>query len=843
MVFMNGLKRKWQQDYDLIGSFSDSDDIPDLDAEAEAEAEETQVAPTKANTGRKRIKETKNQARNDVSASQGKVQKRQAQESSPEDEDDDEEVGWADKGENDGSFDPDFMFDDPNTVGEIEEGLGAWYTPWLGKAKKVGVDDIIQRRREKQRQLSRVGINEKQATSSSGKGGESSRDDSDQALDGEEDELLANDSFGMGAEGQESDEYEGIGDSTDNDESLLQRSRSGFHQALGERGSEDEDEESETAAPVPHPDDLAVSDGSDERDSDLEEQAKRDAFFAAPEALTATSSKSTATFQSMQLSRPILRGLTSVGFTSPTPIQSKTVPMALLGKDVVGGAVTGSGKTAAFVLPILERLLYRPKKVPTTRVAVLTPTRELAVQCHAVATKLAQHTDITFALIVGGLSLREQEATLKRRPDVVIATPGRFIDHMRNSASFAVDGIEILVLDEADRMLEDGFADELNELLKTIPRSRQTMLFSATMTSGVDDLIRAGLDKPVRLVVDAQKSTVPKLVQEFVKIKYTTTPKDDQDYMRQAYLLHLCTHVYTSRTIVFIPTKHLAHRVKILFALRNIQAAELHGSMSQEHRLNAVSSFRDGRATHLLATDLASRGLDIPRVETVINYAVPTTSTTYLHRVGRTARAGRGGVSVTVFDGSSSKPKSAMKGAKGKEAPKQAASERALLRPILKIAKSQNAPMRTRALPADSVKSLAVEIEQMKGEMDEIMKEEKEEKLLQQTERDMTKSENLLKHEDEIKGRPRRTWFQSENDKKAAKGKGLDQRLGVIGATQDGRENSLPAGKAKKKLSGKDKKRLDARADRLDGKVGKKKGKEMNGEKKVAKAKKKGKKK
>src|SRR5436305_8659613 len=157
--------------------------------------------------------------------------------------------------------------------------------------------------------------------------------------------------------------------------------------------------------------------------------------------------------------------MASIGFKQPTPIQSKTMPAALMGKDIVRGAVTGSGKTAAFIVPILERLLYRPRKVPMSRVVILTPTRELAIQCHSVAIKLASFTDMKFCLAVGGLSLKVQEAELRLRPDVIIATPGRFIDHMRNSPSFAVDTLEILVLDEAARMLEDGFADELNEVV------------------------------------------------------------------------------------------------------------------------------------------------------------------------------------------------------------------------------------------------------------------------------------------------------------------------------------------------------------------------------------------
>ena len=356
----------------------------------------------------------------------------------------------------------------------------------------------------------------------------------------------------------------------------------------GASGSYDDDEREHVAKPVPHPyDDEDVSDDDDGDDDDDEskedpEEAKRKAAFFAAESDLDTAKKSKdetkikSSFASMSLSRPIMKGLSAVGFTEPTPIQSKTIPIALLGKDVVGGAVTGSGKTAAFIIPILERLLYRPKKLPTTRVALLMPTRELAVQCFNVARKLASFTDITFAQIVGGFSVREQENVLKKRPDVIIATPGRFIDHMRNSPSFAVDALEILVLDEADRMLEDGFADELNEILTTIPKSRQTLLFSATMTDSIDKLVRVGLNKPVRLLVDARKQTVSGLVQEFVRLRQG---KEDK---RLAYLLYLCENVFTERVIIFFRQKREAHRVRVVFGLCGFKAGELHGSMTQE---------------------------------------------------------------------------------------------------------------------------------------------------------------------------------------------------------------------------------------------------------------------
>ena len=281
-------------------------------------------------------------------------------------------------------------------------------------------------------------------------------------------------------------------------------------------GMESPDEDGSAAIPTPQEDDAASASASNSEQDAVEEQ-KRVAFFSndAPTQHTGTH----ASFHSMHLSRPILKGLASLNFSIPTPIQSKTIPVALEGKDVVGGAVTGSGKTAAFLIPILERLMYRPRRTATTRVVILTPTRELALQCFNVAKKLASFTDITLGQAIGGLNSREQEKQLKLRPDIVIATPGRFIDLERNSSSFAVNMIEILVLDEADRMLEEGFADELNEILTRIPKSRQTMLFSATMTSKVDDLIRVGLQRPVRLLVDAQRTTVLGLVQEFLRLR------------------------------------------------------------------------------------------------------------------------------------------------------------------------------------------------------------------------------------------------------------------------------------------------------------------------------------
>ncbi|KAF1995698.1 DEAD-domain-containing protein [Amniculicola lignicola CBS 123094] len=647
------------------------------------------------------------------------------------------------------------------------------------RSTAVDVDEIIERRRKKTEPVE--------------EGDEDSEDEAAGSLgDDEDDELLAEDGFGMGAESEEENESDEGG----SDASSESGSDDEAKQSKGVLEEESDDES--VAAPVPHPMDLAAE--SDESEKEDDNEKKRQAAFFAPEEDEPFSKKSkkgtkpTGSFQSMSLSRPILKGLASVGFTEPTPIQLKAIPIALQGKDVVGGAETGSGKTAAFLIPIMERLLYRPKKIATTRVAIFMPTRELAVQCFNVAQKLAAFTDITFALMSGGFSLREQEAVLKTRPDVVIATPGRFIDHMNNSQAFQVENLEILVLDEADRMLEEGFESQLNEILATIPKSRQTMLFSATMTNSVDKLIRVGMNRPVRLMVDAKKNTVAGLVQEFVRLRQG---KEDK---RLAYLMFLCEKVYSDRVIIFFRQKKEAHRVRVVFALCGMKASELHGNMSQEQRIQSVEAFRSGASSYLLATDVASRGLDIKNVSTVINYEAPQSHEIYLHRVGRTARAGRTGRACTIA----------------------AEPDRKVVKAAVKAARDQGAKVVSRQVPAEEMDRWLKKLKGLEDEIEEVLKEEKEERAMSITERDLKRGENLIRHEDEIKARPRRTWFESEGEKEAAKKKGAEVLNGPLS------EEKKAELKKKGKLSGKDRKKLEIRDVRTEGKVWKK-GKEERG--------------
>lgn len=578
-------KRKAIDD-DFILTISDNEDNIPLEEEQEV------VPRKKAKTAEQSNKQKKKNNKKSKKQQQTEDDDDEAAETK---EDDAADLGiWGSKDEDDGAMDTEFQFvvDGQNEVDAEFDGWGfegahkggVKGAGANGDKKPVDIDEIIRRRRE--RKAAKEGKTttaskeeDKMEVDGDDEEEEDDMEEIDVDLDDDEEGVLADDAFGMGVgsdveeeEEEKQDAKMGGVDGEDEEDSEGEEGEKKEGSDEEEEGDASDDDSVATA--VEHPDDVQSSD-DDEEGIDEEEEAKMKEFFAPEEENQPKKKGEMSSFQEMSLSRPILRGLTSVGFTKPTPIQAKTIPISLMGKDVVGGAVTGSGKTAAFVVPILERLLYRPKKVPTTRVVILTPTRELAIQCHAVAVKLASHTDIKFCLAVGGLSLKVQEAELRLRPDVVIATPGRFIDHMRNSASFAVDTIEILVLDEADRMLEDGFADELNEILTTLPKSRQTMLFSATMTSTVDKLIRAGLNKPVRIMADSQKKTAGTLVQEFVRLR------PGRESKREGYLLHICKTLYTERVIIFFRQKKIAHKMRIIFGLFGLSCAELHGSMNQ----------------------------------------------------------------------------------------------------------------------------------------------------------------------------------------------------------------------------------------------------------------------
>ncbi|KAG6648444.1 hypothetical protein CIPAW_07G148200 [Carya illinoinensis] len=437
----------------------------------------------------------------------------------------------------------------------------------------------------------------------------------------------------------------------------------------------------------------------------------------------------------LNLSRPLLRACEALGYIKPTPIQAAVIPLALTGRDICGSAITGSGKTAAFTLPTLERLLFRPKRVPAIRVLILTPTRELAVQVHSMIEKLAQFTDIRCCLVVGGLSTKVQEAALRSMPDIVVATPGRMIDHLRNSLSVDLDDLAVLILDEADRLLQLGFNAEIQELVRLCPARRQTMLFSATMTEEVDELIKLSLTKPLRLSADPSTKRPATLTEEVVRIRRM------REVNQEAVLLALCSKTFTSKVIIFSGTKQAAHRLKILFGLAGLKAAELHGNLTQVQRLDALELFRKQGVDFLIATDVAARGLDIIGVQTVINYACPRDVTSYVHRVGRTARAGREGYAVTFLTD----------------------NDRSLLKDIAKRAGSK---LKSRIVAEQSITKWSEIIEQMEDQVAAVLQEESEERALRKAEMEATKAENMIAYKDEIYSRPKKTWFVTEKEKK-----------------------------------------------------------------------------
>ena len=343
------------------------------------------------------------------------------------------------------------------------------------------------------------------------------------------------------------------------------------------------------------------------------------------------------TFAEMGLADVLCKACERAGFTAPTPIQRRAIPFALAGRDIIALAQTGSGKTAAFALPILDALLREQR---ANFACVLAPTRELAVQIGEQFEALGGGIGVRVTVVVGGVDMMAQSIALSKRPHVIVATPGRLVDHLENTKGFSLRALRFLVMDEADRLLNMDFGPELDKILKAIPRERRTMLFSATMTSKVAKLQRASLVDPVRVEVSAGKySTVEGLLQHYLFVPAR---------MKDAHLVHLLTELAGNAAIVFVGTCNAAQRVALALRALGFPAIPLHGQMPQAKRLGALTRFKAGDRNLLIATDVAARGLDIPAVDLVINYDLPASSKDYIHRVGRTARAGRSGRAVSI---------------------------------------------------------------------------------------------------------------------------------------------------------------------------------------------------
>ncbi|EED95637.1 predicted protein, partial [Thalassiosira pseudonana CCMP1335] len=489
-------------------------------------------------------------------------------------------------------------------------------------------------------------------------------------------------------------------------------------------------------------------------------------------------------FSQLGLSRPLLRGVASMGFVTPTPIQASVLPVAMAGRDVCASAVTGSGKTAAFLLPVMERILQRgggrttmgglnakrkASALAATRALVLTPTRELAAQCVSMMTAMAKFTDLRAALIVGGAkNVMSQAAELRSRPDVVVATPGRLLDHITNSQGVDLDDLEFLILDEADRLLDLGFQDEVHEIVKACPTERQTLLFSATMSTKVDDLIKLSLKQPVRVQATEKGKkdnaptgveVAPRLEQEFVRIR-----AGNEGVNREGMLLALLTRTFTSRVIVFFDTKSAAHRLMIVCGLCGIKCTELHGNLTQVQRLEALEAFREGNVDVLLATDLAARGLDIPGVECVINFEMPSQVDTYVHRIGRTARAGRGGNSCTLIgEGRRYLMKEVIKDAEEKSRRASAGRKQT------QDSASTSGVIRSRTIPPPVVAHFVAKINFLEQHVREVLDAEAVARIDRIAEMEAMRAQNIIEHSSEIKQRPQKEWFASSKERISVK--------------------------------------------------------------------------
>ena len=350
----------------------------------------------------------------------------------------------------------------------------------------------------------------------------------------------------------------------------------------------------------------------------------------------------TPTFLELGVAEPIARALASEGYTTPTPIQARAIPRLLAGKDLLGLAQTGTGQPAAFALPILQQLAERkqPAGPKGTRALILAPTRELAVQIGEAFKTYGRHMGLRQTVIFGGVGQNPQVAAVARGVDIVIATPGRLLD-LLNQRHLRLDKVTHLVLDEADRMLDMGFIRDVRKIIAMMPRERQSLLFSATMPADVERLAQDILKAPERIEVTPKVITVDKIDQRVVFV----------DAARKASLLgRLLDDPEMSRVIVFTRTKHRANRVAEQLEKFGVEAEAIHGNKSQGARQRALERFRSGDARVLVATDIAARGIDIDNISHVVNFELPNEPESYVHRIGRTARAGADGIAVSFCD-------------------------------------------------------------------------------------------------------------------------------------------------------------------------------------------------
>jgi ATP-dependent RNA helicase RhlE len=341
-------------------------------------------------------------------------------------------------------------------------------------------------------------------------------------------------------------------------------------------------------------------------------------------------------FTDLGLMPELSRAVTENGYSAPTPIQQAAIPAVLAGRDLLAGAQTGTGKTAAFVLPLLQRLSTQPGRAP--RALVLTPTRELAAQVAESASDYGRYSQVRTVMICGGVSDKPQIAALRHGCDLLVATPGRLLD-LAQRRQLELSQVQFCVLDEADRMLDMGFIHAIRQILKMLPRERQNLMFSATYSQDIRTLAERFLRNPLSIEVAARNATAERIEQQVYRV-----PQEDKRHL----LAHLIKDGNWNQVLVFTRTKHGANRLTSQLQAAGISAAAIHGNKSQGARVRALSDFKENRITALVATEVAARGLDIKELPHVVNYELPNVPEDYVHRIGRTARAGSSGAAVSL---------------------------------------------------------------------------------------------------------------------------------------------------------------------------------------------------
>lgn len=348
-------------------------------------------------------------------------------------------------------------------------------------------------------------------------------------------------------------------------------------------------------------------------------------------------------FEDLEINEPIMKALREKGYTNPTPIQAKAIPLVLQKRDVLGCAQTGTGKTAAFAIPIIQLIHESEQQTggkAKIKSLIVTPTRELAIQIDDNIRMYAKHTAIKHTVIFGGVKQHAQVEKIRRGVHILVATPGRLLD-LLSQGIFTLDDIELFVLDEADRMLDMGFINDIKKLLKLLPAQRQSLFFSATMPDNILTLSKTILNNPQKVEVAPVSSTAEKITQY---IYYTNRDR------KTALLLHLLNDKGIDQALVFTRTKHGADRVTKNLKKQNISAAAIHGDKAQGQRQKALQNFKEGNIKVLVATDIAARGIDIDKLSCVINFEIPNMPETYVHRIGRTGRAGEEGVAYSLCE-------------------------------------------------------------------------------------------------------------------------------------------------------------------------------------------------